>query len=194
MNHDRESVKVIEKITIHGHISGLAFSHSIFFILGYLEHSFLIKYSKFNNWPWKFKVKVTAKVKFFLQCTLEWQDVYWWHGTQYKCSMCYLNQHVDFAINTLRPRQNGHHFADDIFKFIILNENVWIPIKNSLKFVPKCPINNIPSLVQIMAWPRPGDKPLSESMMAWLSTHICVTRSQWVKWTTGWMLLIRNKV
>ena len=50
----------------------------------------------------------------------------------------------------------------------------------SLKFVPKCPINNIPALVQIMAWRRPGDKPLSEPMMVSLPTHICATRSQWV--------------
>ena len=62
-------------------------------------------------------------------------------------------------INTLRPRQNGHHFPDDIFKCIFLNENVWIMIKNSLKFVPKGPISNIPALVQIMAWHRPGNKP-----------------------------------
>ena len=57
-------------------------------------------------------------------------------------------------INTLRPRQNGRHFQDDIFKSIFWNENVWISIKTSLKFVPKCPINNIPTLVQIMAWRR----------------------------------------
>ena len=47
--------------------------------------------------------------------------------------------------------------------------------------VPKSPINNIPALVQIMAWRRPGDKPLSEPMMAHLLTHICVTRPQCVK-------------
>ena len=35
----------------------------------------------------------------------------------------------------------------------------------SLKFVPKGPINNIPALVQIMAWRQTGDKPLSEPMM-----------------------------
>ena len=40
------------------------------------------------------------------------------------------------TFNTLRPRQNGRHFADDIFKWIFLNENVWIPIEISLKFVP----------------------------------------------------------
>ena len=81
------------------------------------------------------------------------------------------------SLNTLRPRQNGCHFAD-IFKCIFLNENVLIAIKISLKFVPKGPINNIPALVQIMAWRRPGNKPLSEPMMVNSPTHICVTRPQ----------------
>ena len=95
-------------------------------------------------------------------------------------------------LNTLRPRQNGRHFADDTFKRIFLNKYVRISIKISLKFVPKNPINNIPALVHIMAWCRPGDKPLSEPMMVVLPTHICVARPQWVnnpggKWslTTG---------
>ena len=84
-------------------------------------------------------------------------------------------------IPKLRPRQNGRHFADDIFKRIFENENEWISPKISLTFVPKVWINNIPALVKIMAWRRPGDKPLSEQMMVWLLTHICVTRPQWVK-------------
>ena len=54
----------------------------------------------------------------------------------------------------MRLRQNGRHFPDDIFRCIFLNENVWISIKFSLKFVPKVRINNIPALVQIMAWRR----------------------------------------
>ena len=81
-------------------------------------------------------------------------------------------------INTLRPRQNGRHFAEDIFKRIFMNKNVRISINISLKFVPKGIINNIPALVQVMAWCRPGDKPLSEPMMVNLLTHICVTRPQ----------------
>ena len=81
--------------------------------------------------------------------------------------------------NTLRLRQNGRHFADDIFKRIFLNENDRIWIKISLEFLPNVPINNIPSLVQIMAWCRPGDKPLSEPMVVWLPTHICFARPQW---------------
>ena len=56
-------------------------------------------------------------------------------------------------------------FADNILGCIFLNENVWILLKISLKFVPKGPINNIPALLQIMAWRRPGDKPLSEPML-----------------------------
>ena len=50
-------------------------------------------------------------------------------------------------INTLRPRQNGHHFADDTFKHIFMNENVRISINISLKLVPKGLITNSPSLV-----------------------------------------------
>ena len=85
------------------------------------------------------------------------------------------------CFNTLRPRQNGRHFADDIFKWIFLNENVCIAITISLKFVPQCPIKNIQALVQIMAWRRTGDKPFSGPMVVRLPTHICVTRPQWVK-------------
>ena len=84
----------------------------------------------------------------------------------------------------LRPRQNVRHFADDTFKRISLNENASISIKISPNFVPLGPINNIPTLVQIMAW-WPGDKPLSEAMMVSLLTHICVIRPQWVYDSTG---------
>ena len=63
------------------------------------------------------------------------------------------------------PGQNGRHFADDIFNCIFLNVYFFILIKISLKYVPKGPINNIPALVQIMAWRRPGDKPLSGPML-----------------------------
>ena len=84
----------------------------------------------------------------------------------------YANSSLEFyavvrrhsIVNTLRPKQNGRHFPDDIFKCIFFYENVWISIKISLKFVPGGPNNNFPALVLIMAWHRPG-----------------VTRLQWVK-------------
>ena len=31
---------------------------------------------------------------------------------------------MTYGVNTLRPRQNGRHFADGIFTCIVLNENV----------------------------------------------------------------------
>ena len=91
---------------------------------------------------------------------------------------------MDFFFNIMQVvtlTHWGRDKMDDVYKCIFLNENVWILLKISLKFVPKGPINNIPSLVQIMAWRRPGDKPLSEPMMVRLLTHICVAWPQWVK-------------
>ena len=55
--------------------------------------------------------------------------------------------------------------ADDISKCIFLNENDRIPIQISLKFVSRSPIDIKPALVQIMAWRRIGDKPLSEPIL-----------------------------
>ena len=82
-------------------------------------------------------------------------------------------------VNSLRPRVNTRHFADDIYKCNFEIKNEWITPRISLKFVLKVRINNIPALVQIMAWRWPGNKPLSEPMVS-LLTHICVTRPQWV--------------
>ena len=82
------------------------------------------------------------------------------------------------GVNSLRPRQNRRHFADNDFKCNFLSENVWIPIKISLKFVPKGPINNIPALVQIMAWCGTGeshyltnDDPVQRSIYASLGLN-----------------------
>ena len=98
----------------------------------------------------------------------------WYQDAQFP--VLFILEHI----NTLRLRQDGRHFPDDIFKWIFLNENAWISINISLKFVPRGPINNIPTLVQVMAWHRPGDKPLSEPMMVRLPMPICVTWPQWV--------------
>ena len=83
-----------------------------------------------------------------------------------------VNASIVKWFNTLRPGQNWYDFEDDIFKCIFLKDNVWIPIEISRKFVPKRPINNIQALVQIMAWRRPDDKPLSEPMIVSFPTHI----------------------
>ena len=61
------------------------------------------------------------------------------------------------------PGQNGCNFADDIFKYIFVNEIFCILIKIVMKFIP---IDNNPKLVQIMAWGHTGDMTLSEPMLA----------------------------
>ena len=99
---------------------------------------------------------------------------------KFRAELQWLHKNEKTLLNTLRPRQNGRHFADDTFNRIFVNENARISIEFSLKFVPKGPINNIPALVPIMALRRLGDKPLSEPMLVGSLTYICVTRPQWV--------------
>ena len=84
-----------------------------------------------------------------------------WYFQLQTCHLTSIGIHID----TLRLRQDGWHFPDNIFKCMFLNENVQILIRVSLKFVPRGPINNISALVQIMAWHRIGDKPLLEPMV-----------------------------
>ena len=108
-----------------------------------------------------------------------------WYGTIVLwCILAPVNfyQHsFTHILNTLRPRQNVHHFTDNIFKCIFLNENVWISLQIWLEFVLEVRINDIPALVQIMTRHWPCDKPLFKPMMFSLLMHICVTRPQWVK-------------
>ena len=103
-----------------------------------------------------------------------------WRGALMFSLMCvWINDCVNNREAGDMRRYGAHYDVIVMFKRIFLNENVRISIEISLKFVLKGPINNIPALVQIMAWRRSGDKPLSEPMMVSLLTHICVTRPQW---------------
>ena len=67
--------------------------------------------------------------------------------------------------NSCPPGQNGRHFAGDIFKCVSMNEKFCMFIKISLKFIPKCPIDNKAALVQVMVWCKAGEKPLPELML-----------------------------
>ena len=95
---------------------------------------------------------------------LTWPD---FHGNMpsYQCCSYHRALYSWWYFKSSPPGQNGRHLAGDIFKCIFLNENVPILLEISLKFVPMVQINNIPALVQIMAWRWPGDKPLSEPML-----------------------------
>ena len=84
----------------------------------------------------------------------------------------------------LRSRQNGCKFPDDIFKCIFLDENVWILLNISLKFVTKVQIKNILALVQITAWHQSGDKPLSQPMVVYFGDVyiLCHSASVGLTW------------
>ena len=71
-------------------------------------------------------------------CALDdqcWLIVRWTTNADLLC-VGHLRPLLPTEISTLRPRQNRCHFADAIFKCVFLNENAWIALKISLKFVP----------------------------------------------------------
>ena len=77
----------------------------------------------------------------------------------------YVNMTLKHHLDS-RPNQSGQPFADDI-------------LCTNCDYKGLIPVT-VPALVQIMAWRRSCDKPLSEPMMYSLLTYICITRSQWV--------------
>ena len=101
----------------------------------------------------------------------------------------YLHIFITVSVYTLRARQ-----MDAISQTIFSNAFSWMKmfefrLKFHWIFVPKCPINNIPAMVQIMAWRRPSNMPLSEPMVVSLPTHICLARPQRVKQPSYYLLL-----
>ena len=71
----------------------------------------------------------------------------------------------DPFLNSSPPGQNGCQIADDIFKYIFINEKFCISIQFSMKFDPKDPIDNKQTRVQVMTCRRTGDKPLPEPIL-----------------------------
>ena len=73
-----------------------------------------------------------------------------WIYSENRLKINFVSEHVlifrTYVFNTVRPGQNGFHFADQIFECIFFNEIVCILIEISLNFVPKDQINNIPNI------------------------------------------------
>ena len=90
---------------------------------------------------------------------------------------------METFFKTLRPRQDGYHFVDNILKCNSFNEKKNYFYKFSRKFVLKCQINNChgsPTLVQIMTWHRQGivqatNPYLHQWWLASIYIYICVT-------------------
>ena len=110
-----------------------------------------------------------------------------YHGLSYQFDIC-SNQNLShnpvsviwMVYKHIEAETKWPPFRRRHFSFLFVNENGCISFDSLLRFVSKGQIDNIPALVQIVAWRRPGDKPLSEPMMVNLLTYICVTWPQWV--------------
>ena len=115
--------------------------HIIFFVqskqkfTGYLH---LVYY-------WIGNSRISKEIKWFKDHCVQHMtiilSIYWllktimrWYTFTENCQVVHITTTM-VVFNTLRPRQNGRHFADDNFKLIFVNENVRISIKISLKFV-----------------------------------------------------------
>ena len=86
------------------------------------------------------------------------------------------------AVLTLWGGDKWWHFADDIFKYVLLKDFFNVLIQILLKLVPRGSIDNKPVLVQTMAWRWAGDKPLSETVISQVAdVYIRVTLSWWAK-------------
>ena len=86
-------------------------------------------------------------------------------------TICLLDRHSFYRDNTLRQRQNGRHFAANIFKYIFFNESLQILIQISLKFVTKGPINSI------QHWFREwldADQVTSHYLNQWWLVYLCI--------------------
>ena len=116
-------------------------------------------YNKFEKYT--FKITTIYPKALWVKCMdqhlRDWHSGSAWHWQKRKC-FTYLK-----------------HWSQDkmaaIFQTTFSNTFSWMKFV-SLKFIPEGPINNIPALVQKMAWHWPGDKPLSEPKMLSLLTHI----------------------
>ena len=84
-----------------------------------------------------------------------------------KAGICKTKNYVvnDIQANQIVSQKNGHHFADDNYKYTLSNKhcekNIYLP-----KSIFDGPIDNKSALAQIVAWWWTGDRYLPEPMLA----------------------------
>ena len=86
------------------------------------------------------------------QFILDWHDIFfhcqstWWHGNIFR------------SVSILWGESTG-------FCAFLQNRNLWIWNEILSKFGPYGLVNDKPAVVQVMIWPRIGDKPLTEPIL-----------------------------
>ena len=104
------------------------------------------------------------------------------HQRRWEWAPCDESQQHFF--NWLKPRQDGRHFADIIFKCILLNENICISNKISLKYV--C-WGLWQHWFRLWLGTEQATRHYLNQWWAHLQRHVCVTQLQWVDsfWPSG---------
>ena len=87
---------------------------------------------------------------------------------------CFLQAYVYIEVETKWSPFHTRNFQTHIIEWKYYNVD-----HNFTDVCLKVLVNNIPSLVQMLAWRHSGHKPLSETMVASLLTHI-VTQPKWI--------------
>ena len=70
------------------------------------------------------------------------------------------------SFNTLETKQNWRHFAADILMNFLVRR-FFIVFKITQHFVPKCPTNNMTTLIQIMEWLNGPEQATSHYLNQW---------------------------
>ena len=123
---------------------------SVFFItVHYSAHAKMVIFFKTIHHSYGFKIFI-----FFIKIRYPYQQKYscsqdcrYSLSTSIKDTTITFNQTKISGIYTLRPRQNGRYFPDEIFTFICLHDSCCILNQISLKVVLKGTIKNQPTLV-----------------------------------------------
>ena len=99
----------------------------------------------------------------------------WWpNESGHQQSWCWFSSHENYRIMFLRQMSQHIETYIKLSPFSRRHVHIHILEWQYIKFVPKFWISNFPALVQIMAWRRPRDKPISEQMIVSLLAHILV--------------------
>ena len=87
------------------------------------------------------------------------------------CMTLLMRQHSIYVINTLRPRQNGRHFADDIFIWCISN----IKCEWNYLYIPKlqqCNRHFIPHFTgHVISYHKNTERNTTHTIVSW-PTHV----------------------
>ena len=158
-----------------------------------INNSQILYYEKYSWWKdswWWQPLKIYPKPN-IVSAVITLSNVSWYYMLQ-----CNDRNNTQTTSLTHWGRDKMADISQTTFSNVF--SSMWMfEFRLKLKFVPKGPINTIPALAQIMAWRRPGDKPLSEAMLISLPMHICISfnelthKIQPIARPSGWVRCVR---